>query len=70
MSCTRGKISAKQLANELNVTYKTAWRMRKGILALMKQNRADLLSEPRKVLSISFFNAFEVRFVQKQEASS
>lgn len=69
MSYTRGKISAKQLARELDVTYKTAWRMKKRILSLMKQNRADLLTEPQKVISISFFNAFEVRFVQKQEAS-
>lgn len=70
MSSTRGKITAKQLERELHVTYKTAWRMRKCIFALMKQNRADLLAEPEKVLSISFFNAFEVRFVQKQDASS
>jgi hypothetical protein len=70
MTYTRGKISARKLEKELGVTYKTAWRMRKRVLALMKQNKADLLTEPEKVVSISFFNAFEVRFTQKQEVSS
>jgi transposase-like protein len=69
MTYTRGKISAKNLQKELHVTYKTAWRMRKQIFKLMKQNHADLLAEPEKTISVSFFNAFEFKVVHKQEHS-
>ena len=70
MTCTRGKIPIKTLQNELGVTYKTAWRMKLKILQLMRQNRGDLLSGPEKVLSVSFFNAFELKVVQKEEEVS
>ncbi len=70
MVYTRGKISTKKIQSEIGVTYKTAWRMRQRIMRLMKQNHADLLAEPVKVLSVSFFNAFELKIVQKQEESS
>lgn len=67
MTCTRGRISIKALQRELGVTYKTAWRMKSMILKLMKQNHGDLLSGPEKVLSVSFFNAFELKVIQKEE---
>lgn len=67
MTTTRGKISGKRLASELGVTYKTAWRMRQRVFQLMKQHRGDLLAEPEKIISVSFFNAFELRVVQKHE---
>jgi len=67
MTTTRGKISVIQLQQQLDVTYKTAWRMRKLVLRLMKQHRGDLLAEPERTISFSFFNAFELRVVEKQE---
>lgn len=69
LTYTRGKISVKALQKELDVTYKTAWRMKQQIYKLMKQNHADLLTEPKKTISVSFFNAFELKVVQKQETS-
>jgi transposase len=67
MTTTRGKLSAKQIQHELGVTYKTAWRMRHHIFRLMKQNHGDLLTEPERVISVSFFNAFALKIVNKQE---
>ena len=67
LASTRGKIPVKKLQQELEVTYKTAWRMRQRVLRLMKQHRGDLLEEPEKTISFSFFNAFELKVVQKQE---
>ena len=69
MTYARGKISVKTLQKELGVTYKTAWRMKQQIIRLMKQNHADLLAEPEKTISVSFFNAFELKVVHKQESS-
>lgn len=67
MTVTRGKISVKSLQSEMGVTYKTAWRMHKNVLHLMKQHRGDLLQEAEKTISFSFFNAFELKVVEKQE---
>lgn len=69
LTITRGKISASKLQEEVGVTYKTAWRMRHLIIQLMKQNHSDLLEEKEKVLSVSFFNAFELKIIHKQEIS-
>lgn len=62
-------MSVKQLQKELGVTYKTAWRMRQKVFRLMKQHRGDLLQEPERTISFSFFNAFELKVVHKQEQS-
>lgn len=69
MTTTRGKMSVKQLQKELGVTYKTAWRMRQKVFRLMKQHRGDLLQEPERTISFSFFNTFELKVVHKQEGS-
>lgn len=69
MTYTRGKITAKKIQSELGVTYKTAWRMKQHIHKLMKQNHADLLTDPEQTISVSFFNAFEFKVVHKQETS-
>lgn len=45
MVATRADISAKQIQRELGVTYKTAWRMRTGLMKLMEQNGGDLLAK-------------------------
>lgn len=70
LTSTRGKISCITLQHELGVTYKTAWRMRQRVLRLMKQHRGDLLHESERSISFSFFNAFELRVVEKQDDSS
>lgn len=71
MTQTRAKLSIKQLQRELGVTYKTAWRMHKLIYALMKQNKADLLTEPfEKVFKWTFLNKLELKVVHKQEEDS
>jgi len=62
-------MSVKQLQNEIDVTYKTAWRIRLSIIGLMKQNHADLLEEPEQFITVSFFNAFQLKIVQKQQTS-
>lgn len=69
MTITHGKISAKALQRETYVTYKTAWRMRQNILHLMKQNHGDLLKGPDDTISVSFFNAFELKITHRQEVS-
>ena len=68
MTYTRGKISIKQLQLELGVTYKTAWRMKKMILKIMKQNKTGLLTDPERTISVSFFNAFQINVVHKKES--
>lgn len=67
LTYTRGKIPVTKLQYEIGVTYKTAWRMRRNIIKLMKQNHSDLLQEPESTISVSFFNAFQLKIVQKQE---
>lgn len=69
MTQTRGKISIRQLQDELGVTYKTAWRMYKQVKILMQQNNADLLKETEEVIKWTIFNTFEFKVVQKQDAS-
>ncbi|HSX09207.1 MAG TPA: IS1595 family transposase [Candidatus Saccharimonadales bacterium] len=71
---SRDGIPTKQLQQELGVTYKTAWRMRKSIRMLMEQDDADLLRETVTMEEIEyrehkwvFFNKFEFKLVQKQE---
>jgi len=65
MTHTRATISIKTLQHELGVTYKTAWRVYHGLLNLMKQNNADLLSE-RQVHKWTFFNKIELKVVQRK----
>jgi hypothetical protein len=71
MTHSSGALSAKQLQNELGVTYKTAWRMRTYIKMLMEQNDGDLLKDPSireyKEHRWVFFNKLEFTFVQKKE---
>lgn len=45
MASTRCGISAKQLQRETGVTYKTAWRMFKQILAMLDEDVMNLLNE-------------------------
>lgn len=76
MTQTRDGLSSKQLQRELEVTYKTAWRMKKNIRQLMEQNDGDLLKETVFMEQKAyrehkwvFFNKFEIKVVQKQEPS-
>ncbi len=69
MTHTRAKISIRQLQQELEVTYKTAWRMYKNIKDLMRLNNGDLLTESEEVIKWTFFNTFEFKVVQKQDTS-
>lgn len=77
MTQSKGELSAKQLQNELQVTYKTAWRIRSLLYSLMKQNNGDLLKkvtpylggqEQNVIKRWTFFNKFEFRMVEKQES--
>jgi hypothetical protein len=70
MTQTRGNITAKQLQNELVVTYKTAWRMKKMIYKLMEQNNGDLLEKKdQKIFKWTFLNKLELKVVNKQEST-
>jgi transposase-like protein len=68
MTHTRANISVKSLQREINVTYKTAWRMYDNILFLMEQNNGDLLSDAQ-VRKWVFFNKIELKVVQKKQES-
>ncbi len=74
MTHMRANISVKQLQRELGVTYKTAWRMFRNTRMLMAQNNGDLLSSIdeasiNKVHKWVFFNAFEIKVVEKQKSA-
>jgi len=65
---TRANISAKELQQELQVTYKTAWRIKK----LITENNADLLFGERdenknRIHKWVFFNKFQITLVEKHE---
>lgn len=68
MTHSWGKISSRNLQDELGVTYKTAWRMSHDIKILMSQNNADLLSESKKLFSWSILNKLELKVVQKKKS--
>lgn len=71
MTHTRGQMSAKQLERELDVTYKTAWRMYTTLYRLMEQNKGDLLLDKvtGRTHKWMFFNKIEFKVVQKQESN-
>jgi transposase len=69
MTHTRANLSVKTLQRELNVTYKTAWRMYDNILFLMEQNNRDLLTDAQ-VRKWIFFDKIELKVVQKKQESS
>jgi len=64
MTQTRADISAKTLQKELNITYKTAWRMHTNIYKLMQKNKGDLLTDTH-VSKWVIFNAIELKVVRK-----
>lgn len=64
MTQTRAEISARTLAAELDVTYKTAWRMYKNIYKLMQQNKGDLLTD-KFINRWVIFNKIELKVVTK-----
>jgi hypothetical protein len=69
MTQTRAQISVVALRQELGVTYKTAWRMYRGLYKLMEQNKGDLLTDETesRIHKWLFFNKIELKVVQKQE---
>lgn len=78
MTQTRGTVSAKQLERELNVSYKTAWRIKKRIFKMMEADTSRKLNgvfdysdpnatEESTIRRWSFFNAIEITFVQKEK---
>jgi hypothetical protein len=62
-----GDLSAKQLQRELEVTYKTAWRMHKAIALLIEQN--NLAKQPNKERKWTFFNKFQITLVEKKHSA-
>lgn len=68
MTATRAEINARQLQEELKVTYKTAWRMYTKLKKLMEQNNGDLLSEKERgdILHWTFFNKLEIKITQRK----
>lgn len=64
MTQTRADISIRTLQKELNVTYKTAWRIHKNIYKLMQKNKGDLLTDTH-VSKWVIFNAIELKVVRK-----
>lgn len=82
MTHTKADISVKRLQSELDVTYKTSWRIATSIRKLMAQNKGDLLAgdieyvnddNERKGKKIEhkwvFFNKIELKVVQKHTSS-
>jgi hypothetical protein len=72
MTHTKAGLSAKQLQRELEVTYKTAWRMFGEIHKLMLQNKGNLLADDQpeyREHKWVFFNKLEIKFVQKRESN-
>lgn len=67
MMHTRADISIKQLQRELEVTYKTAWRMYNLIRPIMPDT--ILYDTVEKVHKWIFFNKIEIKVVQKQDAA-
>ena len=67
MTQTWGKISIVNLQKELDVTYKTAWKISHDLKLIMSQNNADLLSESKKIFSWSILNALEIKVVSKKK---
>lgn len=68
MTHTRAGISIKTLQRELDVTYKTAWRIYTQVRILMARNNGDLLSDREEnVRRWVLFNKIEITVAQKQE---
>ena len=78
MTQTRGSVSARQLQRVLGVSYKTAWRMRRRIVKIMEIDSSRKLNglfdyndpdatEESTIKRWSFFNTFEITFVQKDK---
>jgi hypothetical protein len=72
MTYTRATISIKKLQTELNVTYKTAWRMYTSIKLLMQQNNGDLLINPEvnRILRWTFLNKLEFTVTEKKASET
>jgi transposase len=72
MTHARGEISALQLQKELEVTYKTAWRMKRLIKKQMMYDLDELypMSEDSQVSKVHkwvFFKHFEIAVIEKEE---
>lgn len=67
MTFASSSITTRQLSAELEVTYKTAWRIRAQITELLRQNRGNLMpGKDEKVFKWIFLNKLELKVVQKQ----